>query len=233
MITPLATCIPVISSGEVSSLNKITGPSLALFSASSAVKTIVPQAAPGEAFKPLLRSFFSALGSICLCKSWLIPTGSTNNKAWSLSIIPSLYKSTAILTPALAVLLPFLHCKRYNFPSWMVNSISCISLLCFSNFSLTSLSCLYISGMASSIDGKVEPWAAFPAFEICCGVLIPATTSSPWALIKYSPKKTFSPVAGFLVKATPVAEVSPILPNTIATMLTAVPQVCGISLRFL
>jgi len=52
-----------------------------LFSASSAVKKIVPQAAPGEAFKPLLRSIFSALGSICLCKSWLIPTGSTNNKS--------------------------------------------------------------------------------------------------------------------------------------------------------
>ena len=41
------------------------------------------------------------------------------------------------------------------------------------------------------------------------GVRTPATTSSPWALIRYSPKIPFSPVAGFLVKATPVPEVSP------------------------
>ena len=206
---------------------------MALFSASSAVKTMVPQAAPGEAFNPLLRMVFLAEGSICLWSNWLMALGSTKHKAWSLSMIPSLYKSTAIFTAALAVLLPFLHCKRYNFPSWMVNSISCMSLLCFSSFSLTSLSSLYIWGIDSSIEGKSECWAAFPALEICWGVLIPATTSSPWALTKYSPKKTFSPVAGFLVKATPVAEVSPILPKTIATILTAVPQVWGISLMFL
>jgi hypothetical protein len=39
----------------------------------------------------------------------------------------------------------------------------------------------------------------------------------------------FSPVEGFLVKATPVPDVSPILPNTIACTLTAVPQSPGIS----
>ena len=47
------------------------------------------------------------------------------------------------------------------------------------------------------------------------GVLVPATTSSPCALIKYSPKTSFFPVDGFLVKATPVAQSSPIFPNTI------------------
>ena len=48
------------------------------------------------------------------------------------------------------------------------------------------------------------------------GVRIPATTSSPWALIKYSPQNVFSPVAGSLVKATPVPELSPEFPNTMA-----------------
>ena len=33
---------------------------------------------------------------------------------------------------------------------------------------------------------------------------------------KYSPKKFFSPVEGFLVKATPVEQSSPIFPKTIA-----------------
>ncbi len=61
------------------------------------------------------------------------------------------------------------------------------------------------------------------------GVRIPATTSSPCALMRYSPYNTFSPVAGFLVKATPVPEVSPMFPKTIICTLTAVPQLAGIS----
>ena len=56
------------------------------------------------------------------------------------------------------------------------------------------------------------------------GVLVPATTSSPCALIKYSPKISFFPVDGFRVNATPVAQLVPIFPNTIACTLTAVPQ---------
>jgi hypothetical protein len=55
------------------------------------------------------------------------------------------------------------------------------------------------------------------------GVRMPATTSSPWALVRYSPYITFSPVPGSRVKPTPVAESSPMLPNTMATTLTAVP----------
>lgn len=56
------------------------------------------------------------------------------------------------------------------------------------------------------------------------GVRTPATTSSPWALIRYSPNRAFSPVAGLRVKATPVPELSPELPNTMDWTLTAVPQ---------
>ena len=48
-----------------------------------------------------------------------------------------------------------------------------------------------------------------------CGVLTPATTSSPCAFIRYSPYSFFSPVAGFLENATPVPDVLPIFPNTI------------------
>ncbi|GBU22250.1 hypothetical protein R80B4_02156 [Fibrobacteres bacterium R8-0-B4] len=59
------------------------------------------------------------------------------------------------------------------------------------------------------------------------GVRMPATTSSPWALTKYSPKNFFSPLAGLRVKATPVAEESPMLPKTMAWTLVAVPHSWG------
>ena len=55
------------------------------------------------------------------------------------------------------------------------------------------------------------------------GVLIPATTSSPWALMRYSPYSLFSPVEASRVKSTPVAEVSPMLPYAMACTFTAVP----------
>ena len=42
-------------------------------------------------------------------------------------------------------------------------------------------------------------------------------------------ERVCSPVDGLRVKATPVAEVSPMLPNTIAWTLTAVPQLSGMS----
>src|SRR5579875_1928717 len=60
------------------------------------------------------------------------------------------------------------------------------------------------------------------------GVGIPATTSSPWALGRYSPYSSFSPVAGLRVKATPVALSGPMFPKTIAWTFTAVPRSWGI-----
>ena len=69
--------------------------------------------------------------------------------------------------------------------------------------------------MASSIDGAVSPISSRPARVSDCGVRMPATTSSPWALIRNSPYSFASPVDGLRVNATPVAEVWPILPNTI------------------
>ena len=42
-----------------------------------------------------------------------------------------------------------------------------------------------------------------------------ATTSSPCAFVKNSPKRPFLPVAGSRVKATPVPQSSPMLPNAI------------------
>ena len=69
--------------------------------------------------------------------------------------------------------------------------------------------------------------------SIVIGVLIPATTSSPCAFIRNSPYILFSPVAGFLENATPVPQSSPIFPNTIIWIFTAVPQSPGISFNLL
>ena len=50
------------------------------------------------------------------------------------------------------------------------------------------------------------------------GVRTPATTSSPCALIRYSPISFLAPVAGSRVNATPVPERSPELPNAICSV---------------
>ena len=71
--------------------------------------------------------------------------------------------------------------------------------------------------------------STFSSSMMGCGVRMPATTSSPWAFTRNSPKNSRVPVAGFRVKPTPVAERSPVLPNTIAWTLTAVPMWSGIS----
>ena len=64
-------------------------------------------------------------------------------------------------------------------------------------------------------------------FSIGSVLRMPATTSSPWALSRYSPYIFFSPVDGLRVKATPVPESLPMLPKTMVTMLTAVPRSSG------
>ena len=56
---------------------------------------------------------------------------------------------------------------------------------------------------------------------------MPATTSSPWALNRKSPSMLFSPVVALRLMATPVADPSPMLPNTMVWMLTAVPRSWG------
>ena len=60
------------------------------------------------------------------------------------------------------------------------------------------------------------------------GVLKPATTSSPWAFIRYSPYNSFFPVEGNLVKATPVPDFSFKFPNSIVWIVAPVPSVVSL-----
>ena len=96
--------------------------------------------------------------------------------------------------------------------------MSCISSKWFSSLFLTSFSSSKAFGIETDRDVLL-----FLLSIIGCGVLIPATTSSPWAFGNHSPKKTFSPVEGFRVKATPVPQFFPRFPKTIACTFTAVP----------
>jgi hypothetical protein len=84
------------------------------------------------------------------------------------------------------------------------------------------------SGIASSIDGALRPGSRARPGQILRGAdagddVLALGVDQILAIIGRSP------LAGSRVKATPVAEVSPILPNTIAWTLTAVPQSAGMS----
>jgi hypothetical protein len=128
---PWDATIPTISSGDVSTLTNITFFHCSFRScAVCALNTICPQAAHGEAGSPLVKSsaVFFAAGSICLCNNASSCSGCTLSTAVFSSINPSFTMSTAIFTAAAAVLFPLLVCNIYSFHSWIVNSISCISL---------------------------------------------------------------------------------------------------------
>ena len=96
---PWATYMPPMSSGLVSMRTSITFLPFSFHaSASAALNTTWPQAAPGEAARPLARTlaFFLARGSMVGWRSWSICDGSTRRTASAASIRPSSFISTAI-----------------------------------------------------------------------------------------------------------------------------------------
>ncbi|MBA7616526.1 hypothetical protein ES703_23822 [subsurface metagenome] len=62
---------------------------------------------------------------------------------------------------------------------------------------------------------------------------MPATTSSPWAFNRNSPKSSFSPFPGSRVNMTPLPESQPMFPKTMSCMLHAVPMSSGMPSAFL
>ena len=125
---PSATCMPLMSSGLVSTRTRITlCPAALATSASSELNTISPLAAPGEAGRPVATTLRSALGSMVGCSNWSSAAGSMRATASSRVIRPSLAMSTAILSEALAVRFPERVCSMYSLPCSTVNSMSCMS----------------------------------------------------------------------------------------------------------
>ncbi len=125
---PSATCMPEMSSGLVSTRTRMTlRPAASRLLGIVELKTISPDAAPGEAGRPVATTLRSALGSMVGCSSWSSAAGSTRRIACSREISPSLAMSTAMRSEALAVRLPVRVCSIHSVPSSTVNSMSCIS----------------------------------------------------------------------------------------------------------
>ena len=125
---PRAACMPWMSSGEVSSRTRMTAsPSWLIRSASSASKTILPVAAPGEAGRPAATTERLAFGSRVGWSNWSSADGSTRDTASSSEITPSAARSTAIFSADLAVRFPLRVCSIHSRPCSTVNSMSCMS----------------------------------------------------------------------------------------------------------
>ena len=117
---PWAAFIPVISSGDVSRRTSTTFSPLAAHStASSALKTTLPQAAPGDAPRPfpIGAAALSDFASNCGCRRVSRLRGSIMATASSSVLIPSSTRSQAIFNAAWAVLLPFLVCSMKSLRS--------------------------------------------------------------------------------------------------------------------
>ncbi len=174
--------MPSMSSGEVSSRTRMTiSPRFAASTASSCVKTIWPTAPPGEAGRPIASrfAFFSESGSRIGWRNSSNWEGETRMTAVFSSIIFSSIMSMAILRAATPVRLPIRHWSIQSLPSWIVNSMSCMSWKCSSSLSWMSSNCLYTSGIAFSSDRRSLLCVVFVASFNGLGVRVPATTSSP------------------------------------------------------
>ena len=119
-----------MSSGEVSRRTSTTfSPRSCHALASLAVKTILPQAAPGEAGRPrpMTLPFLSEAASNCGCRSVSRLRGSIMQTASSSVRTPSSTRSHAILRAARAVRLPLRVWSMKSFLFSIVNSMSCMS----------------------------------------------------------------------------------------------------------
>ena len=111
--TPCEWIKPWMSSGVVSQRTRITAsPARPSSSARFASKTIFPQAAPGDAFKPVAMASISAAGSIMGWRSWSSCAGSIRATACSRLIRSSATMSTAALSAAAAVRFAVRVCSR-------------------------------------------------------------------------------------------------------------------------
>ncbi len=153
---PWAASMPRMSSGLVSMRRRSTrSPRAAHASASGALNTTLPLAAPGPAASPLASTLFSATARRLLSgekmgrRSWLSCSGSTRMSASSGSMRPSATISTAMRMAARPVRLPLRVCSMYRRPRSTVNSKSCMSRSSCSSVWRTCRSWSYTSGNTS------------------------------------------------------------------------------------
>ncbi len=99
-------------------------PVLPFLSASSGSKTILPDAAPGDAGIPLATGFTQVFGLILLCIKVSSISGFTLSSACSFVINPSLNISTDVFTNADGFIFAFLVWRMYSLFFSTVNSKS-------------------------------------------------------------------------------------------------------------
>ena len=127
--TPFAAWKPATSSASVKGRTRTTErPSPTAATASEAVNTISPFAAPGDAATPVARTENSACGSNVGCSSASRFSASIVAIASAFVSRPSLTASTANRTAAWAGRFALRVCSMYRRPSSIVNSVSCMSL---------------------------------------------------------------------------------------------------------
>ncbi len=126
---PLAAWKPATSSASVNGRTRMTSrPSCSAWTASLAVNTTSPLAAPGEALTPLASTSKSAFGSNVGWRSASNDEGSIVVSASSLDNRPSSTASHANRTAAWAGRFALRVCSMNSCPSSIVNSVSCMSL---------------------------------------------------------------------------------------------------------
>ncbi len=128
VMMPRAAWNPATSSASVNWRTRMQSiPAAADSTASCAVNTTAPFAAPGDAATPRASGSKSNAGSIVLCSSASSEPASIVSSASSCVSRPSVTASTAKRTAACAGRLALRVCRRNRRPSSIVNSTSCMS----------------------------------------------------------------------------------------------------------
>ena len=123
-----AATMPSMSSGLVSSRTRMQSrPADFAALASTLSNTISPEAAPGEAGKARRQHDLVRRGIDGRVQQLVELVGLDAQHRLLLEMTPSRARSMAILKAALVVRLPERVCSIQSLPSWMVNSMSCMS----------------------------------------------------------------------------------------------------------
>ena len=166
------------------------------------------------------------------CSNWSSADGSMRISASSREMMPSAAMSTAMRMAEFRVRLPVRVCSIHSLPSSMVNSMSCMSRKCCSSLSADCHAvaqrrpALHFQATILRIRSRCGLFRS--GFAACAGRQ-PHPRLAHWAKIRR--RGLSRRLKGSRVKATPVAESAPRLPNTMAWTVTAVPQSSGILCR--
>ena len=185
---PSAACMPWMSSGLVSTRTRMTlRPFFFALSASSEVNTIAPDAAPGEAGRPVAMILRSAFGSIVGCSSWSSAAGSTRSDRLRFRDQPLARQVDRDAQRRLAGALAGAGLQHPELAR-LDRELDVLHVAVVALEDAVDAHELAVRLGHRAFHRRLVDFAASRAFSVMsCGVRMPATTSSPWALIRNSP----------------------------------------------